>query len=526
MANQLGMDKSLAIRQLHAAGYSKRRIARTLGVSRGAVSRHLDETVSNSTKAPTGSEAQAPTGSEISNSTTAPTGSDGSDGTAPAAVPAKSNSRCEPFREQILEMLEQGLHARRIHQDLVDQHEFSAKYWAVARFVAKLRKTKDLPFRRLEVAPGSELQVDFGTGAKITLPGGKHKRTHVFRAVLSHSRKGYSESCFRQTTEDFIRVLENTFWALGGVPETVVFDNAKCAVKTADWYDPELNPKIIDFCKHYGCAFMPTRPYTPRHKGKVERGVDYVQENALRGRTFESLEKQNQHLVDWEAKVADTRIHGTTRKQVKALFEAAEKPALKPLPAQRFAFYHEGKRRVSRDGHIAVLRAYYSVPPEYLGCEVWVRWDSRMLRVFDLKMNLIATHLTAEPGKFSTDQKHIHSRKFNTIENGIAYFLDKIQHIGPSAARWAEAVVAARGVEAVRTFQGLLSLCKKYNSSDIDAACDLAWRQNALSYRVVKAKLEADEAEVQSTMEFMDSHPIIRSVSEYSQFVHETIQGK
>lgn len=526
MANHLSMDKSLAINQLHAAGYSQRRIARTLKVSRGAVKRHLAENGSNSTTAPTGSEPQAPTGSGDPNSTKAPTGSDASQPPSATATSTTSKSSCEPFREQILEMLEQGLHARRIHQDLVDQHDFTAKYWAVARFVSKLRNNRDLPFRRLEVAPGSELQVDFGTGAKIILPNGKHKRTHVFRAVLSHSRKGYAEACFRQTTEDFIRVLENAFWALGGVPETVVFDNAKCAVKTADWYDPELNPKIIDFCKHYGCAFIPTRPYTPRHKGKVERGVDYVQENALRGRTFDSLEKQNEHLLQWEARVADTRIHGTTRKQVKAFFEAVEKPALKPLPATRFAFYHEGQRRVSRDGHIAVGRAYYSVPPEYLGCDVWVRWDSRILRVLDLKMNLIATHVTAEPGKFSTDQKHIHSRKFNTIENGIAYFLKKIQHIGPSSAHWAEAVVAQRGIEAVRTFQGLLSLCKKYDSQAIDRACDLAWRQNALSYRVVKAKLEANEAEVQSTMEFMESHPIIRSVSEYSEFVHESIQGK
>jgi hypothetical protein len=157
---------------------------------------------------------------------------------------------------------------------------------------------------------------------------------------------------------------------------------------------------------------------------------------------------------------------------------------------------------------------------------VWVRWDSRILRVLDLKLNLIATHLTTEPGRFSTDGAHIASKKINTIENGITYFLGKIRHLGPSAARWAEAVVAARGIEASRTFQGLLSLCKKYSSADIDRACDLAWRQNAFSYRVVKAKLEADQTEKKSTMEFMDSHPIIRSVSEYSEFVHKSIQRK
>src|SRR5690606_117485 len=83
---------------------------------------------------------------------------------------------------------------------------------------------------------------------------------------LSHSRKGHSEAVVKQDTESFIPTLENAFWTLGGVPQRVVFDNAKCAVKTPDWYDPELNPKLVDFCKHYGCAFIPTRVPTPRHK--------------------------------------------------------------------------------------------------------------------------------------------------------------------------------------------------------------------------------------------------------------------
>ena len=80
-------------------------------------------------------------------------------------------------------MLDHGLSAKRIHQDLVQDHEFGGKYWAVYRFVSKLREKSELPFRRIEVEPGAELQVDFGTGARIKLDGGKHKRTHVFRAV-------------------------------------------------------------------------------------------------------------------------------------------------------------------------------------------------------------------------------------------------------------------------------------------------------------------------------------------------------
>jgi len=518
VANRLSMDKSLAIQNLRSAGYSERRIAQTLGVSRGAVRRHLAGQGSNSTKAQTGS---AQTGSEEPNSTKAQTGCE-----EPAAdQPVASASTCEPFRNIILEKLELGLHAKRIHQDLVSDHGFAGKYWAVYRFVAKLGQNADLPFRRIEVLPGEELQVDFGTGAKIRMPDGSHKRTHVFRAVLSYSRKGYTEAVFRQTTEDFIRVLENAFLHFGGVPERIVFDNAKCAVKQADWYDPELNPKIVDFCNHYGCALIPTRPRTPHHKGKVERGVDYVQENALRGREFDALAKQNDHLAHWEANVADTRIHGTTKKQVKALFESVEKSALARLPAERFPFYREGRRKVSRDGHIGVDRAYYSVPPEFLGRDVWVRHDSKLLRIFDSQMNLIATHVKAEPGRFSTAAEHIHSSKVSAIEKGIEYFLRKTRYLGHSASRWAEAVVASRGVEACRVLQGLLSLSGKYTSTQIDTACDKAWRSRSLNYRAVKKLLEATDAASQQTMEFMDDHPIIREVSEYGDFVRESVQG-
>ena len=163
------MDKSLAIRQLRAAGYSERRIAKTLNVSRGAVRRHLASNRSNSTKAQTGSMVdQAPK----------------------LAVPQPlSASTCEPFRAQILEMLELGLSAKRIHQDLVQDHGFDGKYWSVYRFVAKLQEKSELPFRRIEVEPGAELQVDFGTGARIKLTDGRHRRTHVFGCILRCARK-------------------------------------------------------------------------------------------------------------------------------------------------------------------------------------------------------------------------------------------------------------------------------------------------------------------------------------------------
>jgi transposase len=116
-----------------------------------------------------------------------------------------------------------GLSAQRIYQDLVCDHAFVGSYQAVKRFVRHLRETQPIPFVRMEVEPGAEAQVDFGQGAWVEVDG-KRKRPHFFRVVLSHSRKGYSEVVWRQTTECFIRCLENSFRHFGGVPRTLVPD--------------------------------------------------------------------------------------------------------------------------------------------------------------------------------------------------------------------------------------------------------------------------------------------------------------
>jgi hypothetical protein len=133
-------------------------------------------------------------------------------------------SDSEPWREIIVAKLQQGLSAQRIWQDLVGEHGFVGGYDSVKRFVRKLAAAMPLPFRRMECPPGHQVQVDFGTGAPIVGADGRRQKCHVFRAVLGHSRKGYSEVVFRQTTDAFLCCLENAFWHIGGVPRTVVID--------------------------------------------------------------------------------------------------------------------------------------------------------------------------------------------------------------------------------------------------------------------------------------------------------------
>ena len=516
MANRLSMLKSQGIQSLAAAGHSERAIAKALRVSRGAVRRHLGRDGSKRTKAPTG---EAPTGSAGSNGTKAPTGLEREE----KGKIGKSRSLCAGLRDQIMAKLEQGLTAERIYQDLKAEHGFGGKYSSVRRYVRRVSSCREFPYRRMETAPGYELQVDYGTGARCRDAEGNWIKTHVFRLVLSHSRKGYSEAVRRLTTESFLRSLENAFWELGGVPQVVVFDNAKAAVTKADWYDPELNLQLVEFCKHYGIAFQPTRPRTPRHKGKVERSVGYVKGNSLQGREFESLAAQNKHLREWERSVADTRIHGTTKRHVGQIFENAERPALRPLPAARFPIFKEGQRRVSRDGHVEVARAYYSVPPEYLGSQVWVRWNEQTVRILNHRQEQIAVHVRNEPGQFSTRHEDIPREKISGVERGRDHLLNKLRLLGPSAVRWSEGVLQEQGVLGLRNLQGVLSLSRRFEAAAIERACESAWRQGGFGYRIVKSLL-ARESTARQPEELLEAHPVIRPLAEYGEYVREVLE--
>lgn len=367
MSNRLSMAQTQAIQALAAAGKSNRAISRALGVDRGTVAKTLSQIQNQPPdwEAPTGS-GDAPTGFQDgdqipgtdadqvaesdSETSSASIAAGSSSGTGGAEESVGSRSECEPYREEIIRKLEQGLTAQRIWQDLIDVFGFTAKYQSVRRYVARLQQKTPQLVRRMEVAAGEEAQVDFGTGAWITTDDGKRRRTWVFRIVLSHSRKGYSEAVFHQSTEAFIGALENSFRYFAGTPKTLVIDNLKAAVKQADWYDPEIHPKLQSFAQHYGTVFLPTKPYTPEHKGKVEAGVKYVKNNGLKGHQFVSLEAQNEHLRVWEERIADTRLHGTTKQQVRQRFEEFERPTLQPIPVEAFA---ETLGRVSVRNHHA-----------------------------------------------------------------------------------------------------------------------------------------------------------------------------
>lgn len=513
--NELKLDFQEAIIRLSGNGWSRRAIARELGIDRETVGRYLRLDSKPASEVPPGSEVSA---SQEAGSALPEVGL--GTGSKPAKVPTGSGggkrSLSARWEEKILIKLEMGLSAQRIYQDLVSEEKFAASYDSVKRFVRGLEEHQPLPFRRMECAPGEEVQVDFGQGAWVVVDG-KRKRPHLFRMVLSHSRKGVSEVVWHQSTECFIRSLENAFRYFGGVTRTTVIDNLRAAVTKADWFEPDLNPKVRLFAEHYGTVILPTKPNTPRHKGKIEAGIKYAQNNALKGKTFNSLGEQNRFLLEWESTVADTRIHGTTRQQVQHLFSTVERAALSPLPSMVFPVFSEAPRKVHLDGHVEVDRIYYSVPPEYVQRSVWARWDLRVVRIYNSRMEQIAMHVRGQVGRFSTDPAHIHSRKRSAIENGAAWLLDRARLVGRYSGTWAEAMMIHRGPHAIRVLQGFLQLAARHAPANVEAAAELALAHGTWHLRDLKDLLQAPTAQAQ--FQFAQVHPLIRDLSHYQALV-------
>ena len=142
----------------------------------------------------------------------------------------------------------------------------------------------------------------------------------------------------------------------------VVLDNLREGVLTPDIYDPTLNPLYRDVLAHYGVVALPCRVARSRSQGQGRVGVGHTQQTPLKGLRFETLEEAQAYLDRWEARWADTRIHGTTKRQVAAMF-AEEQPALQPLPLEPFRYYRYGLRTVHLDGCVEVEAAYYAAPP-------------------------------------------------------------------------------------------------------------------------------------------------------------------
>jgi len=433
-----------------------------------------------------------------------------------ATSPATAASLSEPYRELIENGLALGRNAMSIWQEMVDRHGFTGAYESVKRFVRKMRGPCSPEARAVIVTePGEEAQVDYGTGPTVRDPNtGKYRRSRLFVLTLGYSRKCVRLLTFQSSTRIWAELHERAFRKLGGAVKIVVPDNLGEGVLKPDIYDATLNPLYRDVLAHYGAVAVPCRVADPDRKGKVESGVGHAQKTPLKGQRFESMEEAQTYLDKWEERWADTRIHGTTKRQVSAMF-AEEKPALLPLPLEPFRYYQYGERTVHLDGCVEVEAAYYSAPPGWIGRQVQVQWDGKVVRLLDPRNGqLLREHLRGERGRHRIKEE---DRPHRT-PIGVVQLLARMATAGEHIGQLCKLMHAQQGELAVRRIQGILSFTKKYGIARVEDACAAALELEAIDYRFVRRYLERN---TQPPITLRQVDPLIRQLNLYRDLIEE-----
>jgi transposase len=522
MSNVLSEQAKQQVIALGRLGWSLRRIQQETGVRRETASVYLK--AAGITVQSRGRPRREVTSAKAAISVATDLGAKPAISVATDSGPTKpaitaSASTCEPFREAIELGLRQGRNAMGIWQDLVSQCGFSGRYGSVKRFVRKLRGTQTPEACAvITTAPGEEAQVDYGSGPMVRDPQtGEYRRTRLFVMTLGYSRKAVRLLIFRSSSRIWAELHEKAFRRLGGAARVVVLDNLREGVLTPDLYDPTLNPLFRDVLAHYGAVALPCRVHDPDRKGKVESGVGHAKKTPLKGKRFESLEEGQAYLDQWETNWADTRIHGTTKRQVAVMF-AEEKPALLPLPLEPFRYYQFGERTVHPDGCVEVEAAYYSAPPGWIGRSVKVQWDSIFVRILDPKTGqLMREHVRQKRGLHRIQAEDRSPRTPLRVHQ----LLWRTEQAGSHIGIFCHALHRNQGQVAVRRIQGMLTLAKKFGTPAVDKACALALDLGVCEYRFVRHYLEHCPP---APVSLQQVDPLIRNLLEYRELIQQKTQ--
>jgi transposase len=523
VSNVLNEEKTKQVIALGQLGWALRRIEEATGVRRETAAGYLRAAGIGITAPGGWGRRKAKPANEVTTGLEPAKPADGDEVTTGSNVPeiatGPTASSSEPYRELIEVALSHGRNAMSIWQELVDRHGFNGAYESVKRYVRKLRGRQSPEARAIiQTAPGEESQVDYGTGPLVLdAQTGKYRRTRLFVLTLGFSRKCVRLLVFHSGTRIWAELHEQAFRRLGGATKVVVLDNLKEGVLTPDICDPSINPLYRDVLAHYGAVAMPCRIQDPDRKGKVESGVGHAQKTPLKGQRFESLEAAQSHLDQWEQRWADKRIHGTTKRQVAAMF-AEEKPFLTPLPLEPFRYYQYGERTVHLDGCIEVEAAYYSAPPGWISRLVRVQWDGLHVRLLDPRTGqLLREHLRQERGRRRIQDEDRPRR----MPLGTVQLLARAGKAGPHIGKLAQAMYQRQAEAALRRIQGILSFTKKYGVARVDDACAAALELDACDYRFVRRYLERSS---QPPVSLRQVDPLIRQLTLYRDLIEERTQ--
>lgn len=240
----------------------------------------------------------------------------------------------------------------------------------------------------------------------------------MFISALGASSYIFAYALPDQTVESFVKGNIMAFEHYGGCPKSLIIDNLKAGVNHPCYYDPDINRTFSAMATHYNIAVIPTRARRPRDKAKVENAVLQVERRilaALRNRTFFSIHELNAGIRE-EADKLNLRPLSGTGKSRYDLFVEIEKPALKPLPQERFEIASWKKAKIHIDYHVQVDKSYYSCPYTLIGEYVDIRYTGNMVEIYH-KGKRVASHIRSyRPGAYITDNLHMPDKHRKYLE--------------------------------------------------------------------------------------------------------------
>jgi transposase len=477
------MRKIREVLRLHSLGLTQRQIARSCSVGQSTVAEYL--------KAAEAAHLQWP---EVA----------GWDESRLAAallekrpVEPKRSRQPEPDFASVHTELQQHKHLTLllVWEEYRAQNPEGYRYSRFCELYQRWRRKREVVLRQ-EHRAGEKLFVDYaGRTIPVQNPtAGEIREAQLFVAVLGASNYTFAEATWTQGLGDWIGSHLRAFEFFEGVTEIVVPDNLKSGVTKTCRYEPGVNITYQEMAQHYGLAVVPARVGKPRDKAKVEAGVLLVERwilAALRKRTFFSLGETNQAIGELLARLNE-RPFRTREGSRRTLFESLDRPALKPLPCQRYQYGEWKTARVNIDYHVQFERHWYSVPYQLTQQEVEIRATASTVEVFHQGIR-VASHARSQVAhQHTTTHEHRPKAHQRYMEWTPSRVIEWSAKIGPATAQVVDRILASNRhpEQGFRSCLGIIRLGDKYPQARVEAAARRAVALHVCSYQSLKSILE------------------------------------
>jgi len=396
------------------------------------------------------------------------------------------------FPTYLKELSKPGCTLLNLWQEYIGKHRDGYKYTQFVHYFRQWQERKQVS-GKLEHKAAEKVYVDF-TGKKLSLIDrhtGEVKTVEVFVAILPASHYTFGTAVNSQSREDFIGAMAACLSFFGGVPEAIVSDNLKAAVKKSSKYQPQINKTLKDFALHYGCVIDPARAYRPQDKALVENAVKLVYQRIFyplsKGQFF-SLADLNRQIAILLESYNQYRFQHLpyTRKE---LFIETEKPLLGALPANSYSIRHYARGKVQKMGHVffSADKHYYSVPYRYVGAQVQIEYNQDIVEIYHNRHRIALHRRDYRPGQYTTVKEHMSSTHQYYASWSPEFFTKKGACISKEVGLYIEKLIAQYNYPELgyKQAQGILSLVKVYSKERLSRACQIGLQADKFRYQII-----------------------------------------